>query len=490
MRRLSELLSEIKGYERRGEQTDVAISGVAIDSRNVGQGFLFIAIKGSSMDGHLFIDQAINNGAIAILCEYWPENLKEGVVYLRSNHTALDGAEMVAAFYGHPSRHLTLVGVTGTNGKTSVSTMLYQTFTRLGYATGLISTVEIRVKEEVMPATHTTPDSVTLQAILATMLAKGCSHVFMEVSSHAADQDRIAGLRFAGAVFTNLSHDHLDYHKTFDHYIKAKKKFFDRLDTEAFALVNTDDKRGLVMLQNCKARHKTYALKQMADFKAKIMDISSMGLQLNIDDRPFYTRLTGAFNAYNLLAVFGVATLLGEDKEQVLQILSGVEGARGRLEWVELDDTKFKVLVDYAHTPDALENVLECIRGFRRVPQQIVAVYGCGGDRDKSKRPLMGELGARLADKVIFTADNPRSEDADAIMDEMMNGVREEHGGKVLRIADRKTAIQTALMLAKPGDIVLIAGKGHETYQEIKGIRYPFDDRQVVKDIIRGLSPL
>jgi UDP-N-acetylmuramoyl-L-alanyl-D-glutamate--2,6-diaminopimelate ligase len=488
MQRLSALCAEVKGLMITGDLTDILISGVAIDSRQIKQGFLFVAIKGSSTDGHDYIGQAIAMGASAVCCERLPDELNDEVVYLVSGHSARDGGMLISAFFGHPSRSLKLVGVTGTNGKTSVCTMLHQTFSRLGYKVGLLSTVENRIGSVVLASTHTTPDSVSLNALLREMVEKGCSHVFMEVSSHAADQERIAGLRFAGAVFTNLTHDHLDYHKTFDQYIKAKKKFFDVLDTDAFALVNIDDKRGHVMLQNSRARAKTYALKQMADFKAKILDVSSLGLHMEMDHRPFYTRLTGAFNAYNLLAVYGVAVLLGEDEDAVLQALSAAEGASGRLEMVASVASRFTVYIDYAHTPDALENVLKSIRGFRRPEQKIIAIYGCGGDRDKAKRPVMGAIGSELADRVIFTADNPRSEDPETILREMMPGVDEDKKGKVLSIADRRSAIQTGMMLAKPGDIILIAGKGHETYQEIKGIRYPFDDKQIVEDIFKGMS--
>lgn len=488
MQRLSALCAEIKGLTITGNLTDTLISGVAIDSRQIKQGFLFVAIKGSSTDGHDYIGQAIAMGASAVCCERLPDVLNDEVIYLVSGHSARDGGMLISAFFGHPSRALTLVGVTGTNGKTSVCTLLHQTFSRLGYKVGLLSTVENRIGSDVLASTHTTPDTVSLNALLREMVEKGCSHVFMEVSSHAADQERIAGLRFAGAVFTNISHDHLDYHKTFDQYIKAKKKFFDVLDTDAFALVNIDDKRGQVMLQNSRARAKSYALKQMADFKAKILDVSSLGLHMEMDHRPFYTRLTGVFNAYNLLAVYGVAVLLGEDEDAVLQALSAAEGASGRLEMVAAVASRFMVYIDYAHTPDALENVLKSIRGFRRPEQKIIAIYGCGGDRDKTKRPLMGAIGAELADRVILTADNPRSEDPEMILQEMLTGVEADRKGKVLSIADRRSAIQTGMMLAKPNDIILIAGKGHENYQEIKGKRYPFDDKQIVEDIFKGMS--
>jgi UDP-N-acetylmuramoyl-L-alanyl-D-glutamate--2,6-diaminopimelate ligase len=485
MKKLESLIEGLKFKQIIGELNQ-PIAGVAIDSRLVNNGFLFIAIKGSSMDGHDYIGQAIENGAKAVCCESLPKHLNDDVVFLLCENSAKTGGELIASYFGNPSRYLNLVGVTGTNGKTSVCTLLYQTTQVMGFSSGLISTVEVRINEKVKEATHTTPDPVSLHRLLKEMLDEGCKYVFMEVSSHACDQDRISGLKFTAGVFTNMSHDHLDYHKSFDAYIKAKKKFFDSLDTDAFALINIDDKRGQIMLQNCKAAHHTYALKQFADFKGKIIDNTPQGLVLDIDRNTFYSRMTGEFNAYNILCAYGTAVLLGLDKIEVLTALSKANGAEGRMEMVYTVAPNYTVFVDYAHTPDALENVLKTIKGFRKDKEKLILVVGCGGNRDKSKRPLMGNIAAKWSEQVIFTADNPRYEEVDQIIEDMMAGVEEELKQKILKISDRTTAIQTAMMIADEKDIILIAGKGHEKYQEIKGIKYPFDDKQIVENIYKA----
>lgn len=471
-----------------GDLKRCQIQGVAIDSREVKQGYLFIAIKGSSTDGHLYIDQAVQTGATAICCQNIPDEMRDGVVYIQVEDTKAVGGLLIGQFYGNPSQELQLVGITGTNGKTSVATLLYQVFRHLDHKCGLISTVEVLINGKRMDATHTTPDPVNLQRILRIMVDEGCRYAFMEVSSHAIDQDRIAGLKFCGAVFTNLSHDHLDYHITFDAYLKAKKKFFDNLDASAFALVNKDDKRGLVMVQNTRSVVKTYGVKSLADFKCKIMAESPEGMMLEIQRTQIFTRLNGRFNAYNLTAVFGTAVLLGAHESDVLVALSQVSGAPGRMEKVLLPEAVFQVIVDYAHTPDALENVLKTIKGYISKGSRVITVIGCGGNRDRSKRPLMGKIAVAYSDLAIFTADNPRSERTEDIISDMMGGVPDEGSHRVLINVDRRSAIQTAMTLAHKGDIILIAGKGHEAYQEIAGIRHPFDDRIIVQEIYRKMS--
>jgi UDP-N-acetylmuramoyl-L-alanyl-D-glutamate--2,6-diaminopimelate ligase len=486
MKNLESLIIDLHFKQIIGD-TKQSIEGVGIDSRIINKGFLFIAIKGSSMDGHEYIGQAIENGAKAVCCESLPEILNDDVVFLLCENSAKIGGELIASYYGNPSRFLNLVGVTGTNGKTSVCTLLYQMSQNMGLKSGLISTVQVRINEKVKEATHTTPDPVSLHRLLKEMLEEGCEYVYMEVSSHACDQDRISGLEFTGGVFTNMSHDHLDYHKSFEAYIKAKKKFFDSLDTNAFALINIDDKRGQIMLQNCKASHYTYALRQFADFKGKIIDNSPQGLVLDIESNTFYSRMTGEFNGYNLLCAYGTAVLLGLDKIEALAALSKANGAEGRMELVFSVAPKYTVFVDYAHTPDALENVLKTIKGFRKDNSKLIVVIGCGGNRDKSKRPIMGNIASKWSERVIFTADNPRNEETDQIIEEMMAGVEEEIRQSILKISDRATAIQTAMMIAEERDIILIAGKGHEKYQEIKGIKYPFDDKQIVENIYKAM---
>ena len=466
---------------------DTEVKGLSFDSRKVLPGFVFIAVKGTLSDGHDFIQKAIESGALAVVCERLPETIDEKVAYATVKDSAQALGIMASNFYGNPSGLLKLVGVTGTNGKTTTVTLLYQLFSALGYNAGLISTVENRILDQPIPATHTTPDPIQLNALLKKMITAGCTHAFMEVSSHAVDQERIAGLKFAGAVFTNITHDHLDYHKTFENYIKAKKKFFDDLGSEAFALVNADDKRGMVMLQNTKASKYTFGLKKMVDYKGKIITNSLEGLELEVAAKNVWFKMIGDFNAYNLLGVYGTALLLGEESDEVLLHLSALTGAPGRFERV-LPGSKITAIVDYAHTPDALKNVLETIGSFRTGNEQVITVVGCGGNRDKTKRPLMASIACKMSDKVVLTSDNPRDEDPLEIIREMQSGILPTEVKKTLVLADREEAIKTACMMARENDIILIAGKGHETYQEIKGVKYPFDDRKVMERMMRLLN--
>ena len=468
--------------------TGINVSAVCIDSRKVKPGALFVAVKGTVADGHKFIDIAVQNGAIAIVCETLPENLADGITYVRVENTAAAAGLMAHNFYGNPSQKLKLVGVTGTNGKTTVATLLFKLFTALGYNCGLLSTVRNLIGDQVLDATHTTPDAVSLNALLAQMVQEGCEYVFMEVSSHAIHQHRIEGLRFAGGVFCNITHDHLDYHKTFDEYIRVKKKFFDGLSKDAFAVTNIDDKRGMVMVQNTTAAVKTYSLRSVSDFKGKILDNGMLGLQMLVDEQEVHFRLIGEFNAYNLLAVYGAAMCLGENKQEVLQQLSSLSGAEGRFDYMISPKEKVIAIVDYAHTPDALLNVLATIKKLRKGFEQVITVVGCGGDRDKTKRPVMAEVASAHSDKVVFTSDNPRTEDPAAIIKDMEAGVPAGARRKCISIADRKEAIKTAITLANVEDIVLVAGKGHENYQEINGVKNHFDDKEVVKEFFELLD--
>lgn len=460
------------------------VAGLAFDSRHVAQDYAFIAVTGTQTDGHHYVAQAIQTGATIIVLEKMPEIIREDITYVVVRQSAQALGIMAANFYDNPSHSLTLVGITGTNGKTTVATLLYKLFGALGYRCGLLSTVVNRIVDKEIPATHTTPDPIQLQQLLRQQVEAGCTHCFMEVSSHAIDQERIAGLRFSGAVFTNITHDHLDYHKTFDNYIRAKKKFFDDLSSDAFALVNADDKRGMVMLQNTRAAKKTYALQKLADFKGKIISNTIDGLELDVDNRPVWFRLIGDFNAYNLLAVYGTAVLLGQQPDDVLTRLSSLSGAEGRFELVKAG-ARITAIVDYAHTPDALKNVLETIHQFRTGPEQVITVVGCGGNRDRTKRPLMGAIACRFSDKVVLTSDNPRDEDPLDIIREIQSGISPSEKKKTLVMADREEAIKTACMLAKERDIVLVAGKGHEKYQEIKGVKLPFDDKEVLERMLK-----
>ncbi len=463
---------------------NVNVTGVAFDSRKVKPGFLFIAIKGLQTDGHEFIEKAASSGASVIICERLPETISDKITFITVKGTAKALGIIASNFYGNPSQKIKLIGVTGTNGKTTVVTLLFKLFTSLNYKAGMLSTVVNRIVDKDIIATHTTPDPIKINELLVQMIEAGCTHCFMEVSSHAVDQGRIEGLHFTGALFTNITHDHLDYHHTFESYIRAKKGFFDGLSSDAFALVNIDDKRGMVMLQNCKAKKKTYGLKKMADFKAKIITNSMIGLELEVGDKNVWFKLIGDFNAYNLLAVYGAACLLGEDPELLLMKLSSLTGANGRFELIR-PGSKFTAIVDYAHTPDALKNVLETIQHFRTGTEQVISIVGCGGDRDKTKRPLMAAIACKYSNKVIFTSDNPRSEDPMEIIREMQKGVGPSEAKKTLVMADREEAIKTACMLAKEKDIILVAGKGHENYQEIKGVKYPFDDKEVLERMLK-----
>jgi len=456
-------------------------NAITFDSRKVLEGDVFFSIKGTLSDGHQFIPVAINKGAGIIICEELPAERLEQVTYVVVEDASVALGIAAANYFGNPSAKLQLVGITGTNGKTTIATLLYQLFRRLGYKTGLISTVSNRIEERVIVSTHTTPDPIALNNLLSDMVEAGCAYCFMEVSSHAVVQHRIAGLTFAGGVFSNITHDHLDFHLTFDNYIKAKKAFFDGLPKNAFALTNLDDKNGLVMLQNTRASKKTYALKQLADFRAHLIENSFRGLHLDMDGEDVFFRLVGSFNAYNLLAVYGTALLLEQERLHVLTGLSDLTGAEGRFDYTISPDGVIGI-VDYAHTPDAVQNVLGTIQDIRKGTEQVITVIGCGGDRDKSKRPVMAQVACDWSDKVILTSDNPRTEDPQAIIADMETGVSPSNRRKVMTILDRREAIKTACHLARTGDIVLLAGKGHEKYQEINGVRYHFDDKEVLTE--------
>ena len=463
--------------------TDVAITDIALDSRKVTPGSLFVAVKGIISDGHLFIASAVADGAQAVICEELPEHLVAGITYVKVSDSSQSLGIIAANFFDNPSASIQLVGVTGTNGKTTIATLLYKLFRELGYHVGLLSTVRNLIDDEIIPATHTTPDAIEMNALLRRMADSGCTHCFIEVSSHAVVQNRIAGLTFSGGIFTNLTHDHLDFHKTFDAYLKAKKQFFDELPATAFALSNTDDRNGGVMLQNTKALKKVYSLHSMADFKCKIIENQFEGLQLDIDGNEVWCRLVGTFNAYNLLAIYATAILMGEEPIEVLTIISRLEPAEGRFEAIRSISGIIAIL-DYAHTPDALLNVLDTLAEIRNGQAKIITVVGAGGDRDTTKRPIMARIAAEKSDRVILTSDNPRSEDPEEIINQMQAGLSIIDKKKVLSITNRLEAIRTACALAKPGDIVLVAGKGHEKYQEIKGVKYPFDDKQVLNNIL------
>ena len=487
MRILRDILINVKPLATKGDMT-VETSGLCIDSRAVTAGSTFIAVRGTLSDGHSYIDKSIAQGATVIVCETMPGVIKDGVTYVQVADSAAAAGLMADAFYDFPSRQLKVVGITGTNGKTTTATLLYKLFEALGHKSGLLSTVQNHIHDKAVTATHTTPDAISIHSLLKDMVDAGCEYAFMEVSSHAIHQRRIAGIRFAGGVFTNITHDHLDYHKTFDEYIRVKKMFFDGLPADAFALTNADDKRGIVMLQNTSAAKHTYSLRVPASIKGKVLENNLTGLVLSIDGVEAHFRLIGTFNAYNLLAVYGAATLLGEDKMNVLAILSGLQGAVGRFETYMSPKDKVLGIVDYAHSPDALINVLATINQLRIDGQQLITVVGCGGDRDKTKRPVMAQVACEHSDKAILTSDNPRSEDPEVILNEMEAGLTAPQKRKSLRITDRREAIKVACTLAQPGDIVLVAGKGHETYQEIKGVRQHFDDREVLTGAFETLN--
>lgn len=484
MKLLKDILFGVSLVEIHGDR-DLEVTSLAFDSREVVKGSVFFAIKGLSVDGHNYIETAIAKGASAVVCEKVPSAINANTTFIQVNNSAAAMGIVAANFHNNPSKKLKLVGITGTNGKTTTATLLHQLFQQLGYKAGLLSTVENKIDHQVSPSRFTTPDALQLNELLAQMVNAGCTHCFMEVSSHALVQERTSGLYFAGGIFSNISHDHLDYHKTFDEYIKAKKILFDRLPKEAFALVNVDDKRGSVMLQNTKADKNTYGLKTMADFKAKILHNTLEGLELDIDGVNAWFRLIGDFNAYNLLAVYATGVLLGEEKDDVLTALSQIEGARGRFEQV-YNSNDILAIVDYAHTPDALENVLSTIDTLRTRQEKVITVVGCGGNRDKTKRPEMARIAAKFSNKIVLTSDNPRDEEPMDILNEMMVGVPKVAQKHTMVIVDRKEAIRTACNLAEAGDIILVAGKGHETYQEIKGVRNHFDDKEILNEMLNG----
>lgn len=480
--KLSELLKNVKPIAVHGD-IDIDIKGVNIDSRKIENGHLFIAMKGTQVDGHKFIDKAIDLGATAILLEDMPETLEDKVTYVQVKSTEEDAGKVATLFYGDPSKKLKLVGVTGTNGKTTIATLLYEMFREFGYKVGLLSTVCNYIDDKAIPADHTTPDPIELNRLLGDMVAEGCEYAFMECSSHAIHQRRISGLDFIGAIFTNLTRDHLDYHKTFENYRNAKKMFFDDLSKNAFAITNADDKNGMIMVQNTKATIKTYSIKRMADFRAKILECHFEGMYLEIDGKEVGVQFIGKFNVSNLLAVYGAAVMLGKKPEDILVALSTLKSVNGRLEPIQSPEG-YTAIVDYAHTPDALENVLAAIHEVLDTKGgHIITVCGAGGHRDKGKRPLMAQEAVKQSDTVILTSDNPRDEDPQAIINDMLAGLDTKQKKKVLNIVDRKEAIRTAAMMAKKGDVILVAGKGHENYQEINGVKHHFDDHEVIREI-------
>ena len=482
--RLNELLKNVESLNIIGD-VNVEITAVNIDSRRIEKGHLFVAIPGTVTDGHKFIPKAIELGAAAVLCEIIPEEKTAGVTYIKVASTEDAVGKVATLFYGDPSRKLKLVGVTGTNGKTTIATLLYNMFRKFGHKCGLLSTVCNYIEGEAIPADHTTPDPIELNRLLAQMVDAGCEYAFMECSSHAIAQERIGGLKFAGGLFTNLTRDHLDYHKTFENYRDAKKAFFDGLDKDAFAITNADDKNGMIMVQNCKAQVKTYSTRTMADFKAKIIECHFEGMYLDINGKEVGVQFIGKFNVSNLLAVYGAAVMLGKKPEDILLILSTLKSVNGRLEPIHSPEG-YTAIVDYAHTPDALENVLNAIHEVLNGNGKVITVCGAGGNRDKGKRPIMAQEAVKQSDKVIITSDNPRFEEPQDIINDMLAGLDQKQMKKVLSIVDRREAIRTACMLAEKGDVILIAGKGHEDYQEIKGVKHHFDDKEVVKEIFNS----
>ena len=482
--KLNELLKNITPIKIIGND-DVEITGVNIDSRRIKTGHLFVAMKGTQVDGHQFIGKAIELGAISVLCEDLPEELQESITYVQVESTEDAVGKVATLFYGDPSHKLKLVGVTGTNGKTTIATLLYNMFRKFGHKVGLLSTVCNYIDDVEVPADHTTPDPIELNELLAKMVEAGCEYAFMECSSHAIHQKRIGGLKFAGGLFTNLTRDHLDYHKTFENYRNAKKAFFDGLPKDAFAITNADDKNGMIMVQNTKATVKTYSIRTLADFRARILECHFEGMYLEIDGREVGVQFIGKFNVSNLLAVYGAAIMLGKKPEDVLLVLSTLHSVNGRLEPIHSPEG-FTAIVDYAHTPDALANVLNAIHEVLDGKGHVITVCGAGGNRDKGKRPLMAQEAVRQSDKVIITSDNPRFEEPQDIINDMLAGLNEQQMRKVISIVDRKEAIRTACMMAQKGDVVLVAGKGHETYQEIKGVKHHFDDKEVLHEIFKA----
>ena len=479
--KLQELLKNIKPSVIEGN-TDIEISGVNIDSRKIREGHLFVAMRGTQVDGHKFIDKALESGAKAILCEEFPQDKKDGICYILVDSTEDAVGKVATLFYGDPSKHLKLVGVTGTNGKTTIATLLYNMFRKFGYKVGLLSTVCNYIDDRAVPADHTTPDPIELNELLSEMVKAGCEYAFMECSSHAIHQKRIGGLRFTGGIFTNLTRDHLDYHKTFENYRNAKKAFFDGLPKTAFAITNADDCNGMVMVQNTKATIKTYSTCQMADFRARIIEMHFAGMYLDIDGHEVGVQFIGKFNVSNLLAVYATARMLGKQPEEILVAMSTLHSVSGRLEPIQSPDG-YTAIVDYAHTPDALENVLNAIHEVLNGKGKVITVCGAGGNRDKGKRPLMAQEAVRQSDRVIITSDNPRFEEPQDIINDMVAGLNKDEMKKVITITDRKEAIKTACMMAQKGDVILVAGKGHENYQEIKGVKHHFDDKEVLHEI-------
>ena len=486
MKLLSDILYKVKLEEIIGS-THVAISSIVFDSRKVKKDSLFVATKGAADDGHIYIQKAIELGAIAIVCEEIPKDKNDQITYVKVADSTYALGVMACNYYDNPSEKLKLVGITGTNGKTTTVTLLFNLFKSLGYSVGLLSTVQNKINNTVIPSTHTTPDAITLNELLFKMEEQGCEFVFMEVSSHAIVQNRIAGINFTGALFSNITHDHLDYHKTFDEYIKAKKQFFNLLPSTAFALTNRDDKNGMVMLQNTKANKYTYALKNIADYKCKIIESHLNGLLLNIDNHEVWVKLIGTFNAYNILSVYATAVLLKQDITSVLTALSNLNSVEGRFQYVKSPNGVIGI-IDYAHTPDALKNVLETVKEIRSGSEQVITLVGCGGDRDSAKRPIMAAIACEYSNKVILTSDNPRTEDPEEILNQMQAGINPVDVKKVLRITDRREAIKIACSFSSKGDIILIAGKGHEKYQEIKGVKHDFDDLEILKETIKILG--
>ncbi len=486
MKLLSDILYKVKLEEIIGS-THVAISSIVFDSRKVKKDSLFVATKGAADDGHIYIQKAIESGAIAIVCEEIPKDKNDQITYVKVTDSTYALGVMACNYYDNPSEKLKLVGITGTNGKTTTVTLLFNLFKSLGYSVGLLSTVQNKINNTVIPSTHTTPDAITLNELLFKMEEQGCEFVFMEVSSHAIVQNRIAGINFTGALFSNITHDHLDYHKTFDEYIKAKKQFFNLLPSTAFALTNRDDKNGMVMLQNTKANKYTYGLKNIADYKCKIIESHLNGLLLNIDNHEVWVKLIGTFNAYNILSVYATAVLLKQDITSVLTALSNLNSVEGRFQYVKSPNGVIGI-IDYAHTPDALKNVLETVKEIRSGSEQVITLVGCGGDRDSAKRPIMAAIACEYSNKVILTSDNPRTEDPEEILNQMQAGINPVDVKKVLRITDRREAIKIACSFSSKGDIILIAGKGHEKYQEIKGVKHDFDDLEILKETIKILG--
>ena len=486
MKLLSDILYKVKLEEIIGS-THVAISSIVFDSRKVKKDSLFVATKGAADNGHIYIQKAIESGAIAIVCEEIPKDKNDQITYVKVTDSTYALGVMACNYYDNPSEKLKLVGITGTNGKTTTVTLLFNLFKSLGYSVGLLSTVQNKINNTVIPSTHTTPDAITLNELLFKMEEQGCEFVFMEVSSHAIIQNRIAGINFTGALFSNITHDHLDYHKTFDEYIKAKKQFFNLLPSTAFALTNRDDKNGMVMLQNTKANKYTYALKNIADYKCKIIESHLNGLLLNIDNHEVWVKLIGTFNAYNILSVYATAVLLKQDITSVLTALSNLNSVEGRFQYVKSPNGVIGI-IDYAHTPDALKNVLETVKEIRSGSEQVITLVGCGGDRDSAKRPIMAAIACEYSNKVILTSDNPRTEDPEEILNQMQAGINPVDVKKVLRITDRREAIKIACSFSSKGDIILIAGKGHEKYQEIKGVKHDFDDLEILKETIKILG--